>query len=86
MEKIFVNAVRIKSEKEYNLLKTRLNKLIDEATANGYLSELGADNEYTREIARLGKLGALYETEILRLPKRVTHKKLVLETEMLEFA
>ena len=86
MEKIFGNAKRITSEKEYNLLKIHLNGLIDEATVNGYLSELGADNEYTREIARLGKMGALYETEVLRLPKRNIYHPAVLETELFEFA
>ena len=86
MEKIFCNATRIKSEKEYNVLKIRINELIDEATKNGSLSELGADNEYTREIARLGKIGALYETEVLRLPKRINNSQLVLETELLEYA
>ena len=87
MEKIFCKTTRIKSEKEYNVLKIRINELIDEATKNGYLSELGADNEYTREIARLGKIGALYETEVLRLPKRISKNQLVLETESaLEYA
>jgi len=86
MEKIFGNATRITSEKEYNLLKIHLNGLIGEATINGYLSELGADNEYTREIARLGKMGALYETEVLRLPKRNIYHLEVLETEVFEFA
>jgi hypothetical protein len=86
MEKIFADATRITSEIEYNLLKTSLNRLIDEATTNGYLSELGADNEYTREIARLGKMGAVYETEVLRLPKRTKSYRLVPETELFEFA
>ena len=86
MEKIFGNATRITSEKEYSLLKIRLNMLIDEATANGYLSELGADNDYTREIARLGKMGALYETEVLRLPKRNILRPVVMKTELFEFA
>ena len=86
MEKIFCNVSGITSEKEYNLLKLRLNALIDEATKNGYLAELGADNEYTREIARLGKIGALYETEVLQLPKRKNNCQFVLEKEILEFA
>ena len=86
MEKIFCNAKRITSEKEYTLLKIHLNELIDEATEKGYLSESGANNEYTREIARIGKMGALYETEVLRLPKRYISHPLVLETELFEFA
>ena len=80
MEKIFSYATRITTSGEYDLLKSHLNSLINEATTNGYLSEQGADNEYTREIARLGKIGALYETEVLHLPKR-TVNPLVSEIE-----
>jgi nucleoid-associated protein YgaU len=80
MEKIFCGVLRITSNKEYDLLKSYINILIDEATSNGYLSEPGADNEFTREIARLGKIGALYETEVLHLPKRAINP-LVLEIE-----
>jgi len=80
MKKIFCDVTRIATEEEYDLLKNHLNILIAEATTNGYLSEQGADNEFTREIARLGKIGALYETEVLHLPKRAINP-LVLEIE-----
>ena len=80
MEKIFSYVTRITTSGEYDLLKSHLNSLINEATINGYLSEQGADNEYTREIARLGKIGALFETEVLHLPKRATNP-LVLQIE-----
>ena len=80
MEKFFCSVARITTDEEYDLLKDHINRLIDEATNNGYLSEQGADNEYTREIVRLGKIGALYETEVLQLPKR-TINPLVLEIE-----
>ena len=80
MEKIFRDVTRLTTNVEYDLLKSHLNNLIDEATTNGYLSEQGADNEYTREISRLGKIGAMYETEVLHLPKR-TVNPLVLEIE-----
>ena len=72
-QKIFQGIARITAEWEYELLKNRINKLIDEATQKGYLTEMGADNEFTREIARLGKIGALYETEVLLLPKRIAN-------------
>ena len=78
MEKFFCDVTKITTEMEYDLLKSHLNTLIDEATTSGYFSEQGADNEYTREIARLGKIGALYETEVLHLPKRAVNP-LVLE-------
>jgi antitoxin component HigA of HigAB toxin-antitoxin module len=80
MEKIFCNVTRITNNDDYDLLKSHINSLIDEATINGYLSEQGADNDFTREIARLGKIGALYETEVLRFPKRILNP-LVLEIE-----
>ena len=80
MEKIFNDVTRITTSVEYDLLKSHLNSLIDEATINGYLSEQGSDNEYVREIARLGKIGALFETEVLCLPKR-TVNPLVFEIE-----
>jgi predicted XRE-type DNA-binding protein len=35
--------------------------LIDEATANGSLEEQAANNEYTREISRVGRMWADYE-------------------------
>ena len=75
MEKIFCGVARITTDEEYDLLKSHINVLIDEATTNGYLSEQGADNEFTHEIARLGKIGALYETEVLHLPKRTTNPR-----------
>ena len=80
MKKIFCDAIRITTSEEYDLLTSHINSLIDEATARGYLSEQGADNEFTREIARLGKIGALYETEVLHLPKH-TINPLVFEIE-----
>ena len=80
MEKIFCDTDRITSDIEYDLLKSRINALIYEATTNGYLSVQGADNEFTREIARLGKIGALYETEVLHFPVRAINP-LVLEIE-----
>ena len=73
MKKILHSVTKITSDKEYELLKSHINALIDEATTNGYLSEQGADNEFTREIARLGKIGAIYETEVLHLPKRAVN-------------
>jgi hypothetical protein len=73
METFFYGVTRISTDVEYDLLKKYINRLIDEATIKGYLAQQGADNEFTREIARLGKIGALYETEVMRLPKRTTN-------------
>ena len=75
MENFFCGVIRITTDTEYELLKSHINNMIEEATTGGYLSEQGADNEFIREIARLGKIGALYETEVLRLPKRAVNKR-----------
>jgi hypothetical protein len=42
------------------------NALINEATANGSLNELGAVNEYTIEIGRVGRLCADYESMYMK--------------------
>jgi predicted XRE-type DNA-binding protein len=81
MEKILTGIERITTDVEFSLLQSHINRLIDEATKGGYFVQQGADNEYTREISRLGKISALYETEVLNLPKRVV-SPLVLEIEM----
>ena len=80
MKTIFCDKTRITTNEEYDLLKSHINGLIDEATMNGHLSKQGANNKYTREIARLGKIGALYETEVLCFPTRPVNP-LVLEIE-----
>ena len=38
MKKIFCGVTRITSDEEYDLLKSHINDLIDDATTNGYLS------------------------------------------------
>ena len=55
---------KIQSRTEYDTIKSRVEDLISEATAKGLL-EPEADNEYTKEIARLSKLMAIYENEEL---------------------
>ncbi|MDR1182650.1 MAG: helix-turn-helix domain-containing protein [Bacteroidales bacterium] len=61
MEKRFENIVEIDSRELFDEISSYCDVLIDEATLNGYLSEQGADNEYTREIGRIGNLCAEYE-------------------------
>jgi antitoxin component HigA of HigAB toxin-antitoxin module len=70
MDRILTDVTRITTRVEFDLLKSHVNNLINEATRLGYLAEQCADNEYTREIARLGKIGAQYESEFLNLPIR----------------
>jgi hypothetical protein len=52
----------IDNKKLFNEIAEYEENLIREATANGALAEQDADNEYTREIIRLGSLLADYES------------------------
>lgn len=62
MEKKFKDIVEIQTPELFKQVSAYTDALIDEATENGALSEPNADNEYTREIGRLGRLCADYES------------------------
>jgi len=62
MIKKFENITVIDNRELYDLVSKYGDALIDEATANRALAELGADNEYTREIGRVGIMCADYES------------------------
>lgn len=61
MERKFENITHIDTLELYNEAVTYVDVLINEATANGALAEPDADNEYTREIGRVGGMCADYE-------------------------
>jgi hypothetical protein len=65
MNKIFENVERITTKAEFELLTFHLDKLIDEATKGGYLTDSHGQNEYTKEIGRLTILAANYEAEFM---------------------
>ena len=67
MKKILEGVTRITTPIEFDLLMNHVETLIREATEGGYFSDPDESNEYTKEIARLGKIGARYEDEFLRL-------------------
>ena len=67
MKKIFEGITRITTSVEFDRLTDQVDTLIREATSNGYFSDPDESNEYTQEIARLGKIGARYEDEFLNL-------------------
>jgi antitoxin component HigA of HigAB toxin-antitoxin module len=56
---------KIETKEQYDAVRNRVDKLIREATEKGVL-EPDADNEYIREIGRLGILGARYEKEYVQ--------------------
>ena len=62
MIKKFENITVIDNREFYNQISAYGDALIDEVTANGSLDEQGADNEYTREIGRVGNMCADYES------------------------
>ena len=61
MVKKFENITEIDSRELFDEMSAYCDALIDEATAGGFLNEQGVDNEYTREIGRVGNLCAEYE-------------------------
>jgi len=65
MEKIFENVWKITTRDEYDKIWSQVKKLISEASERGVLDDPEADNEYTREIGRLSRLGAEYENEYM---------------------
>lgn len=62
MKKKFENITRIDASELYDEAMAYVDALINEATANGSLSEPDANNEYTREIGRVGGMCADYES------------------------
>lgn len=77
MEKKFKDLADIKTPELYNQVSAYTDDLIEEATENGFLSEPDADNEYTREIGRLSRLCADYESLY------ITHDHLKFKTPLL---
>jgi hypothetical protein len=62
MRKKFENITFIDDRELFNAMMAYEDDLINEATATGALDEQGADNEYTREIGRVGNMCADYES------------------------
>ena len=62
MEKKFIDITEIHTPELFNEVSEYTDVLINEATETGALSDPNADNEYTREIGRLGRMCADYES------------------------
>ena len=56
MDKKIEDILKNDSYKLFQKVSDYVDDLINEATVNGALSASGADNEYTREIGRAGKI------------------------------
>ena len=61
----FEDVTVIDNRELYDKVSAYGDDMINEATDNGALSEQGADNEYTQEIARIGIMCADYETAFM---------------------
>jgi len=66
MKKKFIDITEIHTPELFKQVSEYTDALIDEATANGSMNEQGADNEYTREIGRVGRMCADYESLYLK--------------------
>jgi predicted XRE-type DNA-binding protein len=81
MNKKFTEITEIQSAELYNQVSEYTDALIEEATANGALSEQNADNDYTREIGRVGRLCADYESLYMKFEQLKFKSPLVVSIE-----
>lgn len=80
MIKKFENITVIDNRELYDEVSAYGDALIDEATANGML-ESEADNEYTREIGRVGVMCAIYESTYMTFKHLKFKSPLVISIE-----
>jgi predicted XRE-type DNA-binding protein len=81
MEKKFNNITEIHTPELFKKVSEYTDALIDEATANGSLDEQGTDNEYTREIGRVGLMCADYESMYMKFENLKFKSPLVISIE-----
>lgn len=82
MDKKFENITSIEDRQTFDNANVYVNSLIDVATANGSLDEQYADNEYTREIGRVGGMCADYENKHIVFEHIKVKSPLVVSIEM----
>jgi predicted XRE-type DNA-binding protein len=81
MKKLFIDITEIHTSELFKQVSEYTDALIAEATANGSLSEQGADNEYTREIARVGSMCADYESMYMKFENLKFKSPLIISIE-----
>lgn len=62
MKKQFENIETITDKKTFSKVNTYLENLISEATEKGFLADQNANNDYTKEISRIGSMCADFES------------------------
>jgi antitoxin component HigA of HigAB toxin-antitoxin module len=75
MENKFENVSELTTRKEYDMALSYVMKLINEATESGKLSDPEGDNEFIREIGRVGHLCAGYEDKQMEFKHIPARKK-----------
>jgi predicted XRE-type DNA-binding protein len=81
MKRKFENITVIDNKELFDAIAAYEEDLINEATANGALAEQGADNEYTREIGRVGIMCADYESAYMTFKHLKFKSPLVINIE-----
>lgn len=81
MQPQFPTLSRITDKATYDAALLYVNELIAEATENGMLEGPDSDNEYIREIGRMGNLCADYETEFMDFKQIRFKSPLILSIE-----
>jgi len=79
MKRKFENITFIDNKELFDAVMAYEEDLINEATATGALDEQGADNEYTREIGRVGNMCADYESTYMTFKHLKFKSPLVME-------
>lgn len=81
MKKQFENIEEITDRKTYDAAMKYLNEIVDYATTNGYFKKPDADNEYTREFARIASMCADYENHFMKFKNLKIKTPLILSIE-----
>ncbi len=81
MEKQFEDLTEIIDRKTYDVATGYLDELEKYATQNGYFAEQGADNDYTREWARIAAMLADYESIYMDLSPLKVKSPLIVSIE-----
>lgn len=81
MEKQFENITEITDKTTFNKASKYFDEFIQFATEKGFLKEPNADNEYTKEIARIGEMLANYESIYIKFENIKVKNPLLISIE-----
>lgn len=81
MKKQFENITEITDKPTFKKATKYLDEIINFATENGFLNEQNADNEYTKEIGRIGEMLADYESIYIKFENIKVKNPLLISIE-----